>query len=464
MNKSRYAIWYLAADFLSAVIAWLLLYYSFNSEPFFSGSLSIAGQAVSSVLAGLFWCLLYAFRGAYSDVLRKSRIRELFYSLIITLAAILVMFLALLALHDWEDADRYYQTMSTYLGMQAIITLLMKAAMMTVTKKLIRDQLLWFNTLIIGSSQSALEIYNDIINNHETLGCRFIGYLYINTEASSFTNKLEPLGSYLDAASVIRNYHVEQVIIAIEPSEHKLIENILTQMDGSSLKVSIIPDVYHILIGSVKVQHVFGAPFIDIKKNLMPVWQRVIKRGLDIGIALIMLVLGLPFFILFALLTKLSSPGPVIYSQERIGRHGKPFRIFKFRSMYTNSEDKGPALSSLKDSRITPWGRFMRKTRLDETPQFYNVLMGDMSLVGPRPERSYYIDQIMTHAPHYKHLQKVRPGITSLGQVKFGYAENVDQMVRRLKYDIIYIENMSLFMDFRILIYTILTLLQVRGR
>jgi lipopolysaccharide/colanic/teichoic acid biosynthesis glycosyltransferase len=169
-------------------------------------------------------------------------------------------------------------------------------------------------------------------------------------------------------------------------------------------------------------------------------------------------------YLLLAVAVKLGSKGPVLYCHERIGRYGQPFIIYKFRSMYTDAEKEGPALSSKEDPRITPLGRFLRKVRLDEIPQFYNVLMGDMSIVGPRPERQFFIDQIMQVAPHYKHLQKVRPGITSWGQVKYGYAENIDQMVERLKYDIIYIENMSLGVDIKILIYTTLIVLQGRGK
>jgi lipopolysaccharide/colanic/teichoic acid biosynthesis glycosyltransferase len=154
----------------------------------------------------------------------------------------------------------------------------------------------------------------------------------------------------------------------------------------------------------------------------------------------------------------------VFFKQTRIGLHGKPFSIIKYRTMVVNAEANGPALSSKEDKRITSIGRTLRKYRLDEIPQFYNVLVGDMSLVGPRPERQFFIDQIMPVAPHYKHLQRVRPGITSWGMVKYGYAENIEQMIERLKFDILYIENMSLAMDFRIMIYTVKTIIQGRGK
>ena len=154
----------------------------------------------------------------------------------------------------------------------------------------------------------------------------------------------------------------------------------------------------------------------------------------------------------------------MFYRQERIGKNGHPFSIIKFRSMYVDAEKQGPALSSDHDPRITPWGRFMRKVRLDELPQFWNVLKGDMSIVGPRPERQFFIDQIIKIAPHYRHLHRVRPGLTSLGQVKYGYAETVAQMVERLKFDILYIENMSLAMDFRVLLYTLKIIVEGRGK
>jgi exopolysaccharide biosynthesis polyprenyl glycosylphosphotransferase len=222
--------------------------------------------------------------------------------------------------------------------------------------------------------------------------------------------------------------------------------------------------MYQILTGAVRVTHILGAPLVEINRQLMPIWQQVTKRLMDVVVGFSVLVILSPFYLLVSILTKLSSPGPILYAQERIGRGGKPFKIYKFRSMYIDAEKAGPALSSDRDPRVTPWGRIMRKTRIDEFPQFYNVLIGDMSLVGPRPERQHFIDQIVKVAPHYHHLNRVRPGITSLGQVKYGYAENVEQMVRRLKYDIIYIENMSIAMDFKIMAFTLLTVLKGSGK
>jgi exopolysaccharide biosynthesis polyprenyl glycosylphosphotransferase len=280
--------------------------------------------------------------------------------------------------------------------------------------------------------------------------------------------KLESQLTYLGHASqiewVIKNKDVEEVIIALESTEHDKLKNLIGKIENGHVRIKILPDMFDIVSGGLRINNIFGALLIEINPEIMPFWQQAVKRLMDFVFSFLAFMLCIPIYVVSALLVKISSPGSIFYLQERIGLNGKPFKIIKFRTMFENAESSGPQLSSENDNRITPIGRFMRKTRLDEFPQFINVMKGDMSLVGPRPERQFYIDQIAEIDPQFLHLTKVRPGITSWGQVKFGYAENVEQMLLRMKYDLIYLKNRSLALDIKILFHTVLIVLKAKGK
>jgi putative colanic acid biosynthesis UDP-glucose lipid carrier transferase len=244
-----------------------------------------------------------------------------------------------------------------------------------------------------------------------------------------------------------------------------MVQQIVSFGERFKRKVKVINDFRGYAMKGVTLERYDNIPVFNISgPQVDDVKATAIKRVFDIFFSSLVILLGAPVFIITALLTLVSSRGPVIFAQERIGKNGKPFMIYKFRSMYVNAECKGPSLSCNGDPRITPWGKFMRKSRLDEIPQFFNVLKGDMSIVGPRPERQFFIDQIVSVAPHYRYLQNVKPGITSIGQIKFGYAENIDEMVQRLRYDILYLKNVSFSLDLKIIMMTIMVILRAEGK
>jgi exopolysaccharide biosynthesis polyprenyl glycosylphosphotransferase len=466
LKKKFHTTLFVGADWLAAVLSWII-FYTYRKKILAEAPEPLALKLIiQACIMGVCWILLYGFFGFYNDIFRKSRLREFFITVgVVFLGSIIIFFALLLDDEGVHNYREYYRTFTYLFLIHTGITLVIKMSLFTWVKKQVREKKLRLNTLLIGSGANAAEITDELHGSFDLKAYHLIAYLS-NAQAHDdlMKSRLRSLGSLDNLEKVIRRCHIEKVIIALEPNEHYLINGILERLEGNAVSIAIIPDIYQLLLGAVKVDYQFDIPLLEINQDLIPYWQKVTKRGIDILASLLVLTLGFPFLTLIALLTKFSSHGPVFFNQERVGKEGKPFKIIKFRSMYVNSEKDGPALSSDKDKRITPWGKIMRKTRLDEFPQFWNVLVGDMSLVGPRPERHFFIEQIVKVAPYYKHLHRVRPGITSLGQVKFGYAENVEEMVKRLKYDILYIENMSLAMDFRIIIYTVLIMFQGRGK
>lgn len=471
MNRKKQLLKYLISDFISAGASWTLFFVFrkiyIESEKFgypvpveFDHAFFL-GLAIIPVA----WVLFYFITGYYKDVFRKSRLSELGQTIGTTFIGVLIIFFVLILDDTVKTYTNYYLSFLVLFGLQFLLTYLPRLVFTTISAHRIHKRIIGFPTILIGSDKRAEDLYLSMINQPRSTGNLFIGFISVSKYDKYLMEKHIPhLGSLKDIQKTLTEHPAEEVIIAIESSEHELLKKIINRLEYRKLTIKVIPDMYDILTGMVKMSSIIGTPLIQISHDLMPAWEVNLKRIIDIVTSFIVLILLSPVYLFLTIGVKLSSKGPVLYSHERIGRYGKPFTIYKFRSMYSNAEENGPALSSHNDSRITGFGMFMRKVRLDELPQFYNVLIGDMSLVGPRPERQHFIDQIIKTAPHFNHLQKVRPGITSWGQVKFGYASNVEEMIERLKYDILYIENMSLMVDFKIMIYTIKTILNASGK
>ena len=360
----------------------------------------------------------------------------------------------------------YIASFFALLTIHFTLTATSRMILLTRASRRLKAGLVSYNTLIIGGNKNALALFEEIKGMKLQTGNNFLGFIDSNGKSTNELAKHLPvLGKIEDISKVIKANQIEEAIIAIETSDHNKIKQILDALADFETEVytKIIPDMYDILLGTVKMNRIFGAVLIEIQQDLMPRWQKIFKRIIDVGASLAMLILLSPLYLFVALRVKFSSEGPVFYNQERIGLNRKPFDIYKFRSMHVGAEKNGPQLSSDGDNRCTPWGATMRKWRLDELPQFWNVLKGDMSLVGPRPERQHYIDKIVKISPHYRHLLKVRPGITSWGQVKYGYASSIEEMAQRLRFDILYIENRSLALDFKIMFYTLKVLWDEEG-
>lgn len=471
MNKTVHTVRFVIADLLSAAAAWCLFF--FNRKVSETPLINDTWQLVLNdrnfyygiVLVPLFWLFLYAMTGAYHKVYRKARMRELASTLLITLIGVIIIFFSLI-LDDMITSYRsYYKSFLTLFSLHFFLTFILRFTITSITLYKLRHRKIGFKTLIVGSNGNAVSIYNEIENQPLSSGNQFIGFVHAVEYPSYKLEQFIPhYGHYSNLRKLIIEKEVEEVIIATERSEHKTIEKIISEIEDTNVVIKVIPDMQDFLLGTVKTTSIYQTPLIQVSFDFMPPWQLSLKRFFDVTLSLLAIIILSPVYIFCYLGVKFTSKGPVIFRQERIGINGKPFMIPKFRSMKVDAENGTPMLSSRDDNRVTQFGRFLRKVRLDEIPQFFSVLKGDMSLVGPRPERQYYIDQIAQRAPHYRLLLKVKPGITSWGQVKYGYAENVDQMIERLKFDILYLENMSLAMDVKILAYTLLTVIKGSGQ
>jgi len=416
-----------------------------------------------------YWLLWFAFFGLYRHWYAQSRLDEVMTLFRTSAVGTLVLFfLVLIDDQSSSSSSSARELILAYWIMLFLFVSMGRLSIRAIQKRLLESGIGTRNTLIIGWSAKARELC-DMVLKYPALGYRLIGFVQLGKRVSKRRKPLEyqsirVLGSLDALPRLLVERQVQEVLVGLDSTEHDQLLEIIRYCDGREVGMKIIPDLYDIVSGQARISSIYGFPLIEVNPIIMKPWEEAMKRFIDMLVATTILLAGLPVWVLVAAAVKLDSPGAVFYSQERVGKNGKAFSMMKFRSMRTDAErTSGPKWAEKNDPRVTRMGKIMRRLHVDEVPQFINVLLGDMSLVGPRPERAYFVDQLDKELPLYRRRLRVRPGITGWAQIKYRYDQSVEDVKSKLKYDLFYIENMSWRMDLKILFNTLYVMLRGKG-
>lgn len=468
MNKvTIQRIWYVAADYVTANLAVLIFdivrYYVLRPETvgfpslrhFLLSDILVAEQIILPLIV----LCVYLLSGFYNKPFHKSQVQAMFSTLGASLFNTLLIYFALLVNSATSIRMTSYELLFYLFASLFILGFSGRMLVTYLTLRRIRKGKLQFNVAVAGCNPSGKEIAEGIRRNSRRNGYHFVGFIALPGESSA-----EDLCGIDDASDLCSRNCVEEIVVAPGKGDEKYITELLSPLFALQIPLKIRAEAFPSLTASIKLQSIYEEPYIDLTSANVTESTRNIKRLIDIlASSAALCLLFLPMAAI-GIAVKLDSKGGILFRQQRIGYRGRPFNILKFRTMRVDAEKDGPCLSSENDTRVTRIGHYLRKYRLDELPQFWNVLKGDMSIVGPRPERQHFIDKIVAVAPQYSLVHQVRPGITSWGMVKYGYASSVQQMIERLRYDLVYLANMSIAVDIKILIYTVKTVIKGRGK
>jgi exopolysaccharide biosynthesis polyprenyl glycosylphosphotransferase len=464
MSKSVEKILLLLTDFLMINAAWFAYSY-IRLETGWFALLIAPAFFISGIVIYFYWLIIFTFVGMYRTWFASSRFDEISTLFKATFFGIFLLFFLIFIddyLHNVATANRIL--IFIYWGLFLIFVGSGRIIIRSVQRNLLIKGIGRRCGLVIGFNDKGKEVL-DSISNAPALGIDIEAFVAVKNEnIGKDHNGIKVEGTTDQLVEIIEKYNAKEIIIALEKEDHDVLVDVISKTEGKNLSLKIVPDLYEILSGQARTSQIYGMPLIDIMPELMPEWEKKLKRLMDIIVSLLILLLSVPITILTSIAIKIDSKGPIFFKQERLGQNGKPFKVLKFRSMIVDAEKHtGPVWSQKNDPRVTRMGRFVRKARIDEIPQMYNVLKGEMSLVGPRPERAFFVEKLSQEIPYYKRRLKVRPGVTGWAQIKHKYDETIEDVKIKLRYDLFYIENMSIRMDFKILLRTVFVVLFGKG-
>lgn len=438
-----------------------MMYYFIRVE---SGWISYANTPAfwaPMIAVFVYWVIIFSFAGLYQHWFVRSRFDEFASVFKAVSVGSIILFFAIFI----DDMMREAPIISRFIILVYWITMVLcvgtgRVIIRGVQRSLLEKGIGLRNSFIIGNGEKGMELLG-FIDRFPQLGYKFSGFISPNV---NYQGDQKVLGKMEDLPSLIKGFGISEILIALEPGEKSKVLDVIKYCSGTEVNLKIMPDTYEIVSGLAKTNQIYGVPLIEVMPEIMSPAATLTKRVIDIFGSVFILLLTLPLTLVSVILIKMTSKGPLLYSQERVGRNGKKFTIYKFRTMVENAEEYGPEWSGPSDPRITKFGRFLRKTHIDEIPQLYNVLKNEMSIVGPRPERPYFVEELKNQIPYYYKRLSIKPGITGWAQIKYEYDSSLDDVKSKLQFDFYYIENMSLTLDLKIILNTIIVVLLLKGR